>query len=105
MAKSIKNKKQNIMKYVGILNQLDDNNPIATVLENSIGNIIWTRTDANGNFKGTLPGAFPQAKTVVLLGQVGVTAQAGTFDPDFIYLAVQYDNILIDTAIVIEVYP
>jgi hypothetical protein len=43
-----------------------DSHPVATVLENTIGDIVWTR-DFEGGYSGTLIGAFPQAKTILLM--------------------------------------
>ncbi len=97
------------LSYVAILNQTGTGNPTVAIMNatdsNYIGNITWTRIDENGNFRGTLTGAFPLNKTLVFLGQIGVTAQAGTTDVNFVYLAVQFDDVLIDTPIEIRVYP
>lgn len=43
--------------YTALLNQVGTSNPVATVLENTIGNIVWTRSSA-GEYYGTLAGAF-----------------------------------------------
>jgi hypothetical protein len=50
------------LKYVPLLNQSGSNAPVVTPLENTIGNIVWTRLEA-GSYKGTLVGAFPLDKT------------------------------------------
>lgn len=44
--------------YTGIFNQSGGANPVVTVLENTIGSIVWTAT-GTGVFRGTLVGAFP----------------------------------------------
>jgi hypothetical protein len=49
--------------------------PIAIELENSLGNIVWTRSSA-GSYYGTLSGAFPITKTFAL------SIQAGGYDTD-----------------------
>lgn len=49
-------------KYVALLTQTDNLAPVATVLENTLGNIIWTRAGV-GQYIGTLTGAFPDIKT------------------------------------------
>lgn len=53
--------------YSALLSQAGTSAPTATVLENTIGTIVWTR-DSAGRYKGTLEGAFTQNKTSVLLG-------------------------------------
>ena len=52
-------------KYVAILSQTGTDDPVATVLENTIGDIVWTRTGI-GSYFGTLNGAFPSNSTFVL---------------------------------------
>lgn len=54
-------------KYVALLTQTDTFPPVATVLENNIGNITWTRT-ATGHYYGNLTGAFISNKTFVVMG-------------------------------------
>jgi hypothetical protein len=46
------------LKYVGNLFQTGTDAPDVTVLENTIGNIVWTRLGV-GLYKGELAGAFP----------------------------------------------
>lgn len=52
------NAKDAYLKYVCNLNQTGTAAPTVQVLENTIGNIVWTRT-AVGQYAGTLSGAFP----------------------------------------------
>ena len=47
--------------YRALLTQSGTNHPSADVLENSIGEIDWTRVDT-GSYLGTLNGAFPASK-------------------------------------------
>jgi len=49
-------------KYTVLLNQTGTAAPVATVLENNLGTIVWTRT-APGVYLGTLTGAFTLNKT------------------------------------------
>ena len=51
--------------YTALLTQVDMENPTAIVLENTIGNIKWTR-DAAGEYSGTLFGAFGDGSKVFL---------------------------------------
>ena len=52
----------NVKMYRGLLTQTGTNDPVATVLENSIGAIVWTRDNA-GIYYGTLAGVFTAGKT------------------------------------------
>jgi hypothetical protein len=49
-------------KYVALLTQTSTSAPTATVLDNTIGSIVWTRSSA-GTYVGTLTGAFIASKT------------------------------------------
>lgn len=52
--------------YSGLIAQYDSafsGEPQVIVLENTIGEIVWTRVGA-GDYRGTLAGAFPDNKTV-----------------------------------------
>lgn len=54
-------------KYVANIFQSGTSDPSATVLENTIGDIVWTRV-ATGVYRGTLSGAFPTAdRTYIML--------------------------------------
>lgn len=67
----------NFMKnYEVILNQNGQNAPVATVLENSLGGIVWTRGSA-GQYIGTLAGGFPIGKTTAFRGD-GQGGEAAT---------------------------
>ena len=48
--------------YTFKFTQDSTNNPTVVVHENTIGNIVWTRTGA-GAYRGTLTAAFPAVKT------------------------------------------
>ena len=47
--------------YTALLNQTGVAAPVPTILENTLGNIVWSYVAA-GNYKGTLTGAFLQNK-------------------------------------------
>jgi hypothetical protein len=54
-------------RYIATISQAGILDPTVTVLENTIGDIVWTRT-TNGDYRGTLTGAFPdQDKTYLTL--------------------------------------
>ena len=65
----------NSAKYIATLLQSSTTDPLATVLENTIGDIVWTRF-AMGVYRGTLSGAFPdQDRTYVVFNNtVGPSA-------------------------------
>lgn len=53
--------------YTALLSQTGTNDPIATVLENTLGgNIVWTRID-EGVYIGTLSNSFIENKTGVII--------------------------------------
>ena len=55
-------------KYIATVSQTGTADPTVTVLENTIGDIVWTRTSF-ANYAGTLAGAFPDAdRTYLLIG-------------------------------------
>lgn len=53
--------------YTALLTQTGTNAPVAIVLENTIGNIIWTRY-VTGSYEAKLAGAFVTNKTVIFNG-------------------------------------
>jgi hypothetical protein len=50
--------------YTALLSQTGTDAPVATVLENTIGNIVWTR-ESVGKYRGTLTGAFTLNKVIM----------------------------------------
>jgi len=54
--------------YVVSFSQSGTNAPVVTEIYNTIGNIVWTRTNT-GIYRGTLAGAFPSLKTFFPNGQ------------------------------------
>jgi hypothetical protein len=52
-------------RYIALISQTGISDPTVTVLENTIGDIVWTRNLA-GEYIGTLIGAFPQNKTYLI---------------------------------------
>jgi len=54
--------------YTALLTQTGADDPVATVLENTIGAIVWDYAAA-GDYTGTLLGAFPVATTWVIINQ------------------------------------
>ena len=49
------------LKYVALMGQINTDPPQVIVLENTIGDIVWTR-NGPGNYSATLAGAFPDNK-------------------------------------------
>lgn len=111
---------QNISDYVrpykvysALLNQNGINDPTAIVLENTIGNIVWTR-DSGGVYFGTLTGAFTADKTFFIItpNSAGVDNSIFTIQyqtTDYFALStsdgVSYlDGLLINTPVEIRVY-
>jgi hypothetical protein len=63
--------------YTALITQTGTAAPTAVVLENTIGNIVWTRADT-GDYRATLAGAFPLNKTGLLVGPVDFIGGAAT---------------------------
>lgn len=101
-------------KYIATISQTGLLDPVVTVLENTIGDIVWIRTSA-GNYEGVLTGAFPSAdKTYLNISQTnsaqgvyyitwGSTSQIFVQWYDFGY--VQVDSTLLQNTIEIRIYP
>jgi hypothetical protein len=58
--------------YTALLTQSGTDAPVATVLENTLGNIVWSYEDL-GTYKGTLTGAFIENKTYYYLNTASET--------------------------------
>ena len=66
--------------YVALLSQAETDPPVATVLENTLGGtVVWTYYDV-GQCIGTLTGAFPVPRTVILYPQGGFGSVWTTVD-------------------------
>lgn len=105
-------------KYVALLAQTFTGDPQSTVLENTLGEIVWTRNDV-GSYIGTLTGAFTNLKTVIFMqvnstlgATYGIKYVASRGTNDTIYLLTQLedststsaDDLLTNTPIEIRVY-
>lgn len=96
--------------YTAVLTQDDTDDPVVKVLENTIGNIVWTR-DSQGVYYGTLTGAFKEFKTwcsILSLGNDGSSgvAEMGRLDTNNILLQFyNFDGNLtdIDTGTIYEI--
>jgi hypothetical protein len=99
--------------YSALLTQTGTDAPVATVLENTIGDIVWTY-DTVGGYEGILVGAFPLGKTFMQIGNISNTR--GTYiqhnqPMDSVYIEVTdndgvtyIDNVLSNTSLEIRVY-
>ena len=86
--------------YTALLTQSGINPPVATVLENTIGDIVWSYYGV-GDYIGTLAGAFPLDKTAVFIGGLDTYTGQGL---DEIEVIATGDDILSYTSIEIRVY-
>lgn len=66
-------------KYVALLSQTSTSAPVATVLKNTIGTIVWAYTSA-GVYTATLADAFTVGKTVIRINNAGI----GSASPEII---------------------
>jgi hypothetical protein len=67
--------------YSAIFNQSLSNAPVMTVLENTVGSVVWTRSQT-GLYTGRLTGAFPLGKVSVILSQGSGTSRLAGHSPD-----------------------
>lgn len=84
--------------YTAILNQTGTNAPVAIVLENNIGNIVWNRLDV-GIYNGTLEegSQFVQNKTTVIFGATeSICLLSGGYDEIENIVYIQTKNNFID---------
>jgi hypothetical protein len=52
--------------YTALLTQTEENDPVATILENTIGDIVWTRLGA-GSYLATSDNLFTENKTTIFM--------------------------------------
>jgi hypothetical protein len=101
-------------KYIANITQTGVLDPVVTVLENTIGNIVWTRLGV-GYYLGTLIGAFPNiSKTYCVINQTGGAYGIAYFDVNGIdeviirwadFTGTPLDGVLNNNTIEIRVYP
>lgn len=96
--------------YTATLRQLNTDPPVATVMENTIGNIVWSY-QAVGIYVGTLTGAFTIDKTATIISGTPLgTAQIYRKDDNTVYIQTHdllgnlADTKLGQTTIEIKVY-
>ena len=84
--------------YTALLTQTSTA-PVAIVLDNTIGNIVWSKT-STGSYLATLNGAFPDAdKVAIFINQAGLIPLGGG-DSVYTYTYVNNsDSIILDTLI------
>ena len=102
-------------KYIALISQTGILDPTVTILENTIGNIVWTRSAA-GDYFGTLNGVFLEPKTYILFqNQFNVggdyISTVRRWDDDNVAIQTRdgfgagADDILYNTTLEIRVYP
>lgn len=79
--------------YVALLTQSGTNAPVATVLENTLGNIVWTRV-SDGEYNGTLNSTFTPNKTYY---SITMTSGGGLDSGQFVHSIAQSDYVSIAT--------
>jgi len=99
--------------YIALISQTSTSAPTVTVLQNTIGTIVWTR-DAAGEYYGTLVGAFTTDKTyfTVMDTSLDIDMERQLNGNDAVYIAtavastqVKTDGLLTVCPIEIRVYP
>ncbi len=89
--------------YKAKLTQSSTDAPVATIVENTLGGTPVYAFSSTGVFTATLTGAFPLAKTLIVLNS-NVVAAVRTSD-NVITLTGASNGLLTDTTLIIEVYP
>lgn len=101
--------------YTALLSQIEENDPTAIVLENTLGGeVVWTRM-YGGTYKGTLQGAFTVDRTTVFVETkfselAYITGTEVDYEGNCVYLKTCQgaldlsDEVLRKTAIEIKVY-
>lgn len=104
---NFRKKLRGYLSYIATLTQSGVADPIAMELENSLGDIVWTRTDAGASATGTLAGAFPEDLTFALpvsLSGNNNSASLVRIDDNTVKISPITDNILDESGIEIRVY-
>ncbi len=101
--------------YKALISQSGSDAPTVVILENTIGNIVWTRT-GDGVYIGTLAGAFNVLKTNYSIVQsqdsgedtingFNVATVNSMMITTYTLGVVGVDGVLSDTPLLIETYP
>lgn len=102
------------LEYVALLTQIGTNAPVATVLTNTLGGTpVWARSET-GIYTATLPGAWVDAKTVLIPGSCknsdsNMQARRTSADVVTVYtldipFAGTGDGLLLQSSIIVRVY-
>ena len=93
--------------YVALISQSGTNDPVVTILENSLGDINW-QYDGNGNYEGYLYDSFPLEKTFIRISLSNNTSEivnAYRTSNNYVYIETGGTNgILNNNAFEIRVY-
>lgn len=84
---------QSYKVYTALLTQTGINAPVATVLENTIGNIVWARNNT-GIYQAVLLGAFTSDKTHLLCGTLQISNNS-----ELIFYQLDQDEVILQTSI------
>jgi hypothetical protein len=84
------------LKYVCNLNQTGTAAPTVQVLENTIGNIVWTRTGV-GQYAATLNGAFPN-NLKVWFSKVNSQGSSQTFNATLTHVSANIIYLIVRAA-------
>lgn len=79
VGKSATNSEAGHLIYRALISQIGTDDPSVTVLENTIGAIVWARIGV-GQYTGTLIGAFTSTKTMFFLGPLNNPANSSNLD-------------------------
>lgn len=96
---SIKEIGSTYRSYIALLNQSGENAPVVTILENSVGDVVWSYTDI-GKYRGTLVSGF-SASVSIFVGNKFTLNTSHTWayasnTNDYVDLTIQDDTGYID---------
>lgn len=100
-------------KYIALISQTGTSDPTVIILENTIGNIVWTRS-STGLYFGTLLSAFTIGKTYQIIGTINFLTEPvvifSSSGVNNVYIQTQINTLLSDglldnTTIEIRIYP
>lgn len=99
--------------YIANVTQADTSVPVPTVMQNTIGSLVWSY-NSTGNYSITLANAFPtQDKVIIFVNNAVINTQTSVYWADTDTITVETltlagspaDNHLTNVSIEIRVYP
>ena len=111
LSKKINNIEPEYKVYVALISDNNTQNPTVIILENTIGEIVWTRP-LTGLYRGTLNNAFTSNKVFISVVQGSSTSHLSGHSPDSSAVLIgsmapyvnEFDNSVLNASIEIRIY-